>query len=75
MEGVERFWIWAIQMNNLRSSLGKRRIGGISNEKVRKLCFEEGVDEIFRFFGYIKRMDNSKVAERVDERERVQEVV
>ena len=55
--------VQAVQMDNLRSVLGVRRIDKMRNERIRELCgVEKGVlerisESILRWFGHMERMD------------------
>ena len=66
----ERFSIWGVQEENLRSSFGIRRTRRILSSWVGELCGgKNGVDErvsenVIRWFDHIERMDNSRTDKR-----------
>ena len=59
----ERYRIRAVQMDNLRSSLGIRRMNRVLNPHIRELCrVKKGLDErinegLLWWFGHVKRME------------------
>ena len=63
--------IRAVQMDNLRGLLGIRRMNKVPNAQIRDLCgvtrgVEERIDEgVLRWFCYVKRMKNDRIAKRV----------
>ena len=67
----ERSRIRAVQMDNLRGLLGIRRINKVPNAWIRQMCgVTKGVDEkidegVFRWFGYVERMENDMIAKRI----------
>ena len=71
----ERSRIRAVQMDKLRDLLGVRRRDRVPNARTRKLCgvakrVDGMVDEsVLRWFGYIERMANDRIAKRVYVRE------
>ena len=58
-------------MENLRSLLGIRRMDRDPNVRIRELCgVTKGVDEridegALRWFGYVERKENDRIAKRV----------
>ena len=58
-------------MNNLRGFLGIRRMDRIPNARIWELCgLTKGVDEridggVLRWFGYVERIENDRIAKRV----------
>ena len=67
----ERSRIRAVQMDSLRGLLGIRRINKVPNAWIRQMCgVTKGVDEkidegVFRWFGYVERMENDMIAKRI----------
>ena len=67
----ERSRIRAVQMDNLRTFLGIRRMDKVPNARIRELCgatkeVEERVDEgVLRWLGHVERMENDRIAMRV----------
>ena len=67
----ERYMIWAMQMDNLRGLLGIRRMDKVQNARIRRLCgvtkgVNQKIDEgILRWFGYVKRIENDRIAKKV----------
>jgi hypothetical protein len=63
--------VQAVQMDNLRSVLGVRRIDKMRNERIRELCgVERGMNErinesLLRWFGHMERMDESRLVKRM----------
>ena len=63
--------IEAVQMDNFRRLLGVERMDRIQNARVRELCkvtkyVNERTDEgVFRWIGYVERMDKDRIAKRV----------
>ena len=64
--------IRAVQMDNLRGLLGIRRMDKAPNAWIRQLyVVTKGVDEkivedVLRWFGYVERMENDRIAKRVN---------
>ena len=64
----DRSRIRAVQMNNLRSLLGIRRVDTAPNAWMRELCgvtkwVDDRIDEgVPRSFGHIERMENNRIA-------------
>ena len=60
-----------MQMDNIRGSLGIRRIDTVPNARIRQLSgvtkgVVEKIDEgVIRWFGHVKRMNNDETAKRV----------
>ena len=67
----EKSRIRAVQMDNLRGLLGIRRIYRVSAARIRELCaVTKGVDQrieegVLRWFGYVERMENDRIAKVV----------
>ena len=66
----KRSRIRVIQMDNLRSLLGIRRMDRVPNARIRELCgVTKGVDErnegVLRWVGVVERMENDRFAKRV----------
>ena len=67
----ERSRIRAVQMDNLRSLLGIRRMNKVSNAQIRDLygvtkSVEERIYEgVLRWFGHVERMENDRIVKRV----------
>ena len=67
----ERYWIIAIQMDDLRGLLGIRRMDNVPNARIRELCrvmkrvAERIEEDVLRWFGHVKRMENDRNAKRV----------
>ena len=62
----KRSRISAVQMDNLRSLLGIRRIGKALNERIITKRVNERIDEgVFRWFDHVERMENDGIANRV----------
>ena len=67
----ERSRIRAVQMDNLRSLLGIRRMARVPNERIREFCgVTKGVDERIvqgdlRWFGNVEWMKNDRFVKRV----------
>ena len=63
--------VQAVQMDNLRSVLGVRRIDKIRNEFIRSTCgVQKGINErinesMLRWFGHVERMDDSRMVKRM----------
>ena len=63
--------IRTVQMDNLRGLVGIRRMDKVPNAMIRALCevtkwVDEMIDEgDLRWFGYVGRMENDRVAKRV----------
>src|SRR5678816_1585400 len=59
--------VQCVQMDNLRGMLGVKRIDKMRNERFRKLCgVKKGVNErinesTLRWFGHMKRMNDSRL--------------
>ena len=68
----ERSRIRAVQMDNLRSLLGIRRMDRVLNTQIRKLCrVAKGVDEridecVFWWFRHVERIEIDRIAKRVN---------
>ena len=53
-------------MDNIRSLLGIRRMDKVPNGRIREFCrVVKGVDGSLHWFGYVKRMENDRIAKRV----------
>ena len=58
-------------MDNINGLLGIRRMNGVPNERIRKLCgVTKGIDEsinkgVLRWFCYVERMENDRIAKRL----------
>ena len=67
----ERSRIRAVQMHNLRSLLGTRRMDRVPNTRIKELCgmmkgVDENIDEIvLRWFGHVERMKNDRFPKTV----------
>ena len=67
----ERFRIRPMQMDNLRSLVGFRRMDRDHNARIRELCrVMKGVDEridegVLRWFDHVERMEEDSIAKRV----------
>ena len=66
----ERSRIRAIQIDNLRELLGIRKMGRVTNARIRELCGVKGVDEridegILWWFDQVEMMENASIAKRV----------
>ena len=67
----EKSRIRAMQMDNLRSLLGIRRMDKCPNARIKKLYgvtkgVNEKIDEgVLRWFGHVERMENNRIAKRV----------
>ena len=67
----EKSRVRAIHMDILRGLLSIRRMDRVPNVQITKLCevaksVDERIDEgILRWFGHLKRMENSRIAKRV----------
>ena len=63
--------VQAVQMDNLRSVLGGRRIDKMRNERIREMCgvereMNERINEsLLRWFGHMERMDESRLVKRM----------
>ena len=63
--------VQAVQMDNLRSVLGVRRIDRMRNERIRELCgVEKGINErinesLLSWFGHMERMDVNRLVKRM----------
>ena len=63
--------VQAVQMDNLRSVLGVKKIDKIRNEFIRTVCgVEKGINErvnesVLRWFGHVERMDDSRMVKRM----------
>ena len=68
--GVRR--IRAVQMDNPRVLLGIRIMDRVPNARIRQMCeATKGLDEminedVFRWFGHVKRMENDRIVKRVN---------
>ena len=60
-----------LQMDNLRGLLGIRRMGRVTNARIRELCgakkrVDERIDEcVLRWFGLVERIENKRTAKRI----------
>ena len=60
-----------LQMDNLRGLLGIRRMGRVTNARIRELCgakkrVDERIDEcVLRRFGLVERIENKRTAKRI----------
>ena len=58
-------------MDKLRDFLGIRRMDGVGNSRIRELCgvmrgLSERIDKsVPRWFRYVEKMENHKIASRV----------
>src|SRR5678815_2551252 len=63
--------VQCVQMDNLRSMLGVKRINKMRNELIRELCgVKKGVNErikesMLRWFGNVERMNDSRLVKRM----------
>ena len=61
----------AVQVDNLKSLVGIRRMDKASNAGIRQLCgmtkgLDEKIDEgVLRWFGHVERMKNDRIDKRV----------
>ena len=66
----ERSRIRAVQMDNLRGSLGVKRMDRVPNSRISELYgVAKGVDEridasVLRWFGHIERMEDERIVKR-----------
>lgn len=71
----ERSRIRAVQMDNLRGMLGIKRVDKIRNEKIKEVYgIKKGVNEvitenILRWYGHVRRMDDDRIVKRIYESE------
>ena len=71
----DRRRVGAVQMDNLRGMLGIRRIDKVRNECIREVYgIEKGLNEvitenILRWYGHMKRMDQTRLVKKVYESE------
>ena len=63
--------IRVVQMDNLKSLLGIKRMDKVTNTRIRELCgVTKGVDEridegVLRWFGHVEKMENVRIVKRV----------
>ena len=67
----ERSRVRAAQLDNLRGSVGIRRMDRVPNAQIKEFCVvTKGVDEridegVLRWFCHVERMENDRIAKRV----------
>ena len=72
---MERSMIRVVQMDDLRSLLGIRRVDKVPNARIKQFCVVmEGVDEkiddvVLWWFSQVERMESDRAANRVYVRE------